>query len=348
MFQRAALPIASTATGSAHTESFRSFPLRRSALVGLAGCAILVLCATAQAQVVRFVSSGGNDANNCMRATPCLTLQRGIDRTPPNGELQILDSGNYADTPATISRSIAISADGVTANVGGIIVNGVGIVVALRGLHLAGRGLADTSGVAIGNAAATVSIERCTIEQFRAHGVQVTREDTPSTSVVVTDSIIRDNVQDGLTTLGRIRPTGATISLAVTASRFENNGQNGLLTFGTSGSITDTVISGHGRSGISQQGGKLDLVRTIASGNDKGYVVGDAGLMMLESSVARDNATIGLRTNANGTASIANSVLTNNAIGISNGGIVATRQNNLVDGNTNDLAGGALTVLGGQ
>ena len=172
MFQRAALPIASTATGSAHTESFRSFPLRRSALVGLAGCAILVLCATAQAQVVRFVSSGGNDANNCMRATPCLTLQRGIDRTPPNGELQILDSGNYADTPATISRSIAISADGVTANVGGIIVNGVGIVVALRGLHLAGRGLADTSGVAIGNAAATVSIERCTIEQFRAHGVQ--------------------------------------------------------------------------------------------------------------------------------------------------------------------------------
>jgi len=47
----------------------------------------------AHAQAVRFIGSTGNDANNCERLAPCLTLQRGIDETPDRGVLQVLDGG---------------------------------------------------------------------------------------------------------------------------------------------------------------------------------------------------------------------------------------------------------------
>ena len=56
----------------------------------LAGSALVLLSAAADAQV-RYIASTGKDANNCASpATPCRTLPRGITTTPAGGELRIL------------------------------------------------------------------------------------------------------------------------------------------------------------------------------------------------------------------------------------------------------------------
>src|SRR5215510_686548 len=78
--------------------------------------ALLALCllfaAPAQAQLARtFVSSLGNDANDCQRLTPCRTFQGAHDKTLANGEITVLDPGGYG--AVTITKSISIINDGV-------------------------------------------------------------------------------------------------------------------------------------------------------------------------------------------------------------------------------------------
>lgn len=66
----------------------------------------------AQAQLARtFVSSFGNDANDCGRATPCRTFQAAHDKTLPNGEITVLDPGGYG--AVMITKTISIINDGV-------------------------------------------------------------------------------------------------------------------------------------------------------------------------------------------------------------------------------------------
>src|SRR5262245_45321422 len=70
---------------------------------------VMSLNLPAHAQAVRFIGSTGNEANNCTRQAPCLTLQRGIDETPDRGVLQVLDGGAYG--AGTIIRSITVLGD---------------------------------------------------------------------------------------------------------------------------------------------------------------------------------------------------------------------------------------------
>src|SRR5262249_50037871 len=107
-------------------------------LAGLLGLAAV----PAQAQLSRtFVSAAsGNDANNCDRATPCRTFQGAHDKTNPDGEITVLDSGGYG--AVTITKSISIVNDGageasilVSGGVTGITINGgPAAYVNLRGL----------------------------------------------------------------------------------------------------------------------------------------------------------------------------------------------------------------------
>jgi hypothetical protein len=86
----------------------------RTIPLSLLAAALLVLTLAsvpAQAQQSRsFVSSFGNDANNCDRATPCRTFQGAHDKTNDLGEITVLDAGGYG--AVTITKSILIVNDG--------------------------------------------------------------------------------------------------------------------------------------------------------------------------------------------------------------------------------------------
>src|SRR3954463_5191602 len=82
----------------------------------------------AEAQLARtWVSSLGNDGNDCNRLTPCRTFQRAHDARLSLGEITVLDPGGYG--AVTITKNISIINDGV--GEAGILVSGgfVGITI---------------------------------------------------------------------------------------------------------------------------------------------------------------------------------------------------------------------------
>ncbi len=334
--------------------------------------ATFALCVdAATAQTHTFIATGGNDANLCTRTSPCRTLQRGHNRAGAGATLTLLDSGEYVIVGnVTISKSITISATGISAIVrstgGGVIrIDNPAAQVVLRGILLTGAAN-DAIGIDV-LAATALHIENCQIERFTTAGLRVRPVDHTHTELFVTDSVFRDSRRGVLYQGG----FGETQKLTVDNSRFENNSDNGLEIFGVESTITRTIASGNGGHGIAQTGGTANIAWTTAAnngghgiaqtggtasitwttatGNSKaGYLLDGAnsGQMTLESSVARGNA-IGLFVSGPRTARISSSVFTNNDVGIENEGVVLTRRNNIVSGNTQDLVGKELTPLDG-
>src|SRR5262245_24370382 len=107
----------------------------------------------AKAQLARtWVSSLGNDGNDCNRLTPCRTFQRAHDQTLALGEITVIDPGGYG--AVTITKGISIINDGV-GEAGALVSGGlVGITVnagpsdkiSLRGLTVKGIGFGGGNG----------------------------------------------------------------------------------------------------------------------------------------------------------------------------------------------------------
>jgi hypothetical protein len=315
-------------------------PLSR---LSLAGSAVLMFSAVSEAAETRFVASSGSDANPCTLAAPCRTLGVGVQNTPAGGELVVLDSANYGASLA-ITRSITISADGVTATLpdpGNIVINSAGAVVTLRGLHLKGAGVSGTSGIRIDNAAA-VHIENCTIESFRSRGILLTADDA---ELAISDSIVRNNTLSGL------EVSASNASVTIDNSRFENNGSNGVTFVGTTQStITRSIASGNSVNGITQNAGNMNVTWTTAAHNGtNGFLALSGGELTLESSVSRGNG-VGLRVSGSGSrARVSRSVFTDNDTGIeiTSGATVQTLENNMLLGNATNLSNaGTVTAPG--
>src|SRR3989442_1019059 len=123
--------------------------------------ALLALClhvATAQAQLVRTCVSmaKGDNANSssfCHCTTPCRTFATAHANTFSDGEITVLDPGDYGGL--TITKSISINNDSggeasitVSGGLTGIIVNGnSGAYVNLRGLTIQGVGFGGRKGL---------------------------------------------------------------------------------------------------------------------------------------------------------------------------------------------------------
>src|SRR5262245_59825552 len=133
---------------------------------------------SAQAQLARtYVSSFGNDANDCNRLTPCRTFQRAHDTTLANGEITVLDPGGYG--AVNITKTISIINDGV--GEAGILVSGgaVGISInagvddriSLRGLTVKGIGFGGGTGVRF-TSGGYMTVENCAIRNLTGHGVE--------------------------------------------------------------------------------------------------------------------------------------------------------------------------------
>jgi hypothetical protein len=294
-----------------------------------------IFAEAAQAGRLSYVSSTGNDANACTLAAPCRTLTHAIAATTQGGEVRLIDSAGYGATIA-IGKSITVSGNGATIFAGPITISNPNAVVTLRNLVLNGGGTpAGSSGVTI-QAATTVHIEHCTIHGFPQRGLLLGTD----ADLTVTDTVVRDNGQDGMavgTAGGR---------LTVDNSRFENNGNDGLVVSSGKASVSRSLASGNGNFGFVANGANIDVGATTSEHNRVGYSI-TGGQMTLDTVTSRGNNFEGLFVGAGSIAVISNSVVTHNDTGIENNSTLLTRQNNTVSGNTNNFNGNALTPLGG-
>jgi len=289
--------------------------------------ALLALCLTAwpaQAQLARtFVSSLGNDANDCQRQTPCRTFQGAHDQTLANGEITVLDPGGYG--AVTITKAISIINDGVgeagmliSGGLTGITINaGANDAVSLRGLTLKGLGAPFGSGVGISfRNGKSVTLENCTLRNLTVAVSFDPLFATGPTSLAVTNTVVADSLNTGISIVGR--------GLAMTAvlDRVEVHNSN---TLGLQ--VASTSASGSVRVTVSES--------VIANSGTTGISVGSetAGVMVSRSMVANNGTGIGV---TSGTVRLGASTVTGNGAGWSafpNGSLLSYGDNN-IDGNT--------------
>src|SRR5262249_28395417 len=119
-----------------------------------------------------FVSGAiGNDANPCSRGAPCRTLQNAHNKTAPDGEITVLDPGDYG--ALTITKAISIVNDGVgeagmsiSGGATGVLVKaGTGDTVSLRGLTIKGVDSSPGNGIVFVSGK-SLSVENCVIRNL--------------------------------------------------------------------------------------------------------------------------------------------------------------------------------------
>ena len=231
----------------------------------------------ANAQATRtWVSGVGDDANPCSRTAPCKTFAGAISKTADCGEIDALDPGGFG--AVTITKSITIDGTGTLAGIlasltTGVIVNApADKVITLRGLSINGacNGIRGINFIQ----AKTVNIEDCVIFRFANEGILVNLTNT-GMALNVRNSVIRDNVGDGIstvtssasltvkTTLDNVRLSGngnglhARSGSRVTARScvFSNNTQNGVFGDAVAANfvnvfVWDSQISHNGGAGV--------------------------------------------------------------------------------------------------
>jgi len=273
--------------------------MRRIVLLTIAAGFVVPLMATApaHAQATRtWVSGVGDDANPCSRTAPCKTFAGSISKTAAGGEINCLDPGGFGGV--TITKSLTISCEGLTA---GVLVSGVnGILVAagasdvvfLKGLDIEGLGMTTSAfglnGIKVTSAAA-VHVEDCVIRNFRAaspngFGIQI----VPSTALTFT--VARTSLfNNGIGATGggmQVRPTaGATTG---TLDRvIANRNVFGIAGDGNGGgtavniSVQDSTINGNTLAGIIAATGAVGVgvlvTRSTVSNNGTAFQASGAG-----------------------------------------------------------------------
>jgi hypothetical protein len=98
--------------------------MTKLACIGLLATAFVAVGTSAHGQA--FVSSNGNDANACTQAAPCATFAHAVSVISDGGSIQCLNSGQYANTTLTITKSVTI--DCGVGNVGRMDLSGGGTI----------------------------------------------------------------------------------------------------------------------------------------------------------------------------------------------------------------------------
>ena len=281
---------------------------RMMILLGAIGL-IMVSTALACAQPLKtFVSSTGNDANDCRQATPCRTFAGAVPKTSAKGWITALDSGSYGSV--TIDKALTIqAAPGVTAIIEGgkaadaVTINAPGSVVVLRNLEIVTTTLASTKGIVM-NSVGTLHVEGCLISGFKSAGVSVLLacDAGGCSKLFVNDSTFRENS-------GGLRL--ASVEASIDHCRIENN---------------TTGVEANAQS-------KITIRDTIVAGNsDVGLDGPPLGGARIENCMVTNNGT-GIRAaNQSGAESIflvSNTTIMGNNVGLApNGGQIISFENN--------------------
>jgi hypothetical protein len=300
--------------------------------------AALVFClhvASAQAQLVRTCVSmaKGSDANSssfCHCTTPCRTFATAAANTLADGEITVLDPGDYGGLMITRSLSINNDSEGeasitVSGGTTGIIVNAApGAYVNLRGLTVQGVGFGGSTGLDFGSGL-FLTITNCVFRNHTAQGILF--RPAGSATLVMADSLVADNGGTGIDATGS---AGGTKRLVLDRVRIVNNSGTGLNVAGGSfaggsytATISDSVAANNGSIGFNGNTG----------------VSGSPVNMMIAGSVAANNGTgvraIGGSSGPAVTLRISQMSITGNGTGWSQGttGVVRSYGDNLIDGN---------------
>ena len=265
----------------------------------------------AQAQASRtWVSGVGDDANPCSRTAPCKTWAGAISKTAACGEIDALDPGGFG--AVTITKSITLDGTGTFASIlasltTGIIINAASTdVVTIRGISINGfcngiRGMNILQ-------AKTVNIEDCVI--FRFNGDGITINETSDLNFHMTNTVIRDNVGDGINattssptlrikaTLDHVRLSGnanglharSGASFTTRNSVFSNNTTNGVFCDGAGAvfagiSVSESQITNNGTGVRAGNAGNLGgsgvqlFQNQIQNNTGNGVILGTGGVV---------------------------------------------------------------------
>jgi hypothetical protein len=307
---------------------------------------VFAFASIAQAQATRtWVSGVGDDVNPCSRTAPCKTFAGAISKTAAGGEIDCLDPGGFG--AVTITKSITI--DGtkgagfgsiLASNTTGVNVNDSTtatpgtIVVILRNLSINGANTTIGSGIRF-LSGKSLTVEDCQIFGFTGvggagaagKGIDVSLT-LASKNVAITNTSIQ-NCTEGIritTSTGFVtaeidnvhieQPT-ATSSSAIEAAT------------GAIATVRDSVLAnyttGVNVTGSSASSAQAHVIRTTFFNHTTGLAVG------------------------NTTSGVGSSTFTLNTNAISlGGGVIRSGCDNFFDGNSNDVAGGALTNACGK
>jgi hypothetical protein len=299
----------------------------KSAFTVAALSALMLVCATmAQAQATRtWVSGVGDDVNPCSRTAPCKTFAGAISKTAAGGEINVLDPGGFGTL--TITKSITVQADGVTAgvlhtlNASGIIINaGANDVVVLRGLDFEA---VNTGGNAIRFlAGSTLLVENCILRNGAIKGIDF--EPSGAANLIVNNTTIF-NFNNGVNGGAIFVKPGAAGSAKVSL----NNVQMYRNLYGLRAEDRSTVMVANSNASNNVNNGFLVFTSAAGTAN-----------MSIDNTVVANNGINGIRADGsvNAVARISRNTVTGNGTGLSTGAggqIVSYRYNN-VSGNTVD------------
>jgi hypothetical protein len=259
----------------------------------------LLQTAPAHAQAFRtWVSGVGDDANPCSRTAPCKTFAGAISKTAINGEINCLDPGGFG--AVTITKSITIDCHEVFASILNAGTNGINIpfdsfnaadvrrTVRLRNINING---VDTGIVGIritGGGVITagvVIIEDCLIDgNFAGTARGISEERSGGGELYVSNTTVRNTGQAGI----QVNPGGGGIAGQRIDAAFDN--------IRVQNSGLGIVIGNNVRAMVN---------RSVFTGNTQAGILAGGGFAPIELNVS-------------------NSVSSNNATGVQNGGGTVT------------------------
>jgi hypothetical protein len=304
-------------------------------------CSVLfVFClqvASAQAQLVRTCVSlaKGSDANAssfCHCTTPCRTFATAAANTLANGEITVLDPGDYGGL--VITRPISINNDSggeasitVSGGTTGIIINAPSdAYVNLRGLTIQGVTFGTTTGLRF-NTGLFLTMTSCVVRNHTGNGVEFFP--TANGNLAMSNTVVADNGGDGI----RVFPNGAgTLKADFDRVEVYNNSHNGI---SVNGSSSTGTINATATDSVAANNGDVGFLAFSASGQ------ATTNLMVVRATSANNNTGLRADSNsANAFLRVGQSTVTANALGLSangSGSLLSYGDNN-VDGNTTDGA----------
>jgi len=262
----------------------------------------------AQAQLSHTAVSAvrGRDANNCSVTRPCRTFQAAHNRTNDQGEITVLDPGDYG--AVTITKSISIVNGGVgeasilvSGGATGITINaGASGSVNLRGITI--QGIASGGGTGLRfNSGLHLTMTNCVIRNHTADGLEFAPTDLNRHNLSISNTLVAENGAHGI----HVHSTsGGEPRIKATFNRVEvyGNSRDGIFLNGSSsaaliaGTAEATVSAGNGQSGfsidaeLSLAAVSLIVVRSVSSSNHFGFNASGAFILVGQSTVVDNQA----------------------------------------------------------
>ena len=299
-------------------------------VAGLLAAALLCLASPSRAATTAYVSSGGNDANPCTPAQPCMNISHAVFGVAGNGGTVIcLDAGPYTANFATTTLSYTLDCRGVVYAGGGsgfafsVLSNTPNSRVMFR--HVIFDGAAGGGG-AVTIQGGSVVFEDCTFQNFVSASPGEAVQFAPTAAgahLTITDSVFANN---GTAASGGgiiVQPSGGITAGAVIERTQLTGNTYGIIANGFAGGTALVEVR---YSTIANS--VFDGVWAVTQGTTASVVVEHSALVRNGGSGANAQG-------AGAYVSLSDSTVAWNATGLttSGGGLILSYKNNIIAGN---------------